>query len=91
MIELELQFASIGEFFQMGRYTFHVWAVYSLFAVFLGYNLLMPLWQRRQFIRARRQVLRREARRAGADNGSGNSMGAGSSGSQAGNEGSTTT
>ena len=66
MIEFELQFSSIGEFFQMGRYTFHVWAVYSLFAVFMGYNLLMPLWQRRQFIRAQRQLQRREARRSGA-------------------------
>ncbi|MGM0632446.1 MAG: heme exporter protein CcmD [Pseudomonadota bacterium] len=69
MIELQLQFSSIGEFFQMGRYTFHVWAVYSVFAVFMGYNLLMPLWQRRQFIRAQRQLQRREARRAGAANG----------------------
>ncbi|MEX1197436.1 MAG: heme exporter protein CcmD [Pseudohongiellaceae bacterium] len=65
MIELQLQFSSISEFLQMGRYTFHVWAVYSLFAVFVGYNLLMPLWQRRQFIRTRRQLQRREARRTG--------------------------
>jgi len=71
MIELELQFSSIGEFLQMGRYTFHVWAVYSLFALFMGYNLVMPLWQRRRFLRDRRQLQRREARRtAGSNEGS---------------------
>lgn len=89
MIELELQFSSVGEFFQMGRYTFHVWAVYSLFAVFLGYNLLMPLWQRRQFIRARRQLQRREARRAAtADSRTGSAAG-NEAGGETGDKGST--
>jgi heme exporter protein CcmD len=50
-----IAFASVGEFFQMGKYAFHVWSVYGLFAVFLFVNLFMPRIQRRQFIRDQRQ------------------------------------
>ena len=62
-MELELQFSSIAEFFRMGQYTFHVWAVYSLFALFMVWNLVAPLWQRRRFLRQQRQVQRRNAQR----------------------------
>ncbi len=55
-----IQFASVGEFFQMGKYTFHVWSVYGLFAVFLFVNLYKPRMQRRQFIREQRQKALRD-------------------------------
>ncbi len=55
-----IQFASVGEFFQMGKYTFHVWSVYGLFAVFLFVNLFKPRMQRRQFIREQRQKALRD-------------------------------
>ncbi len=55
-----IAFASVGEFFQMGKYTFHVWSVYGLFAVFLFVNLFMPRIQRRQFIREQRQKALRD-------------------------------
>ena len=64
MIVLELQFDSIAEFLQMGgRYTFHVWAVYALFTVFLTYNLWMPLRQRRRFLQQQAASARREEQR----------------------------
>lgn len=56
-----LQFSSLSEFLQMGIYTFHVWSVYLLFAVFISYNLLSPRLQRRQFIREQRRRAARDA------------------------------
>jgi heme exporter protein D len=54
-----LAFDSVSEFLQMGKYTFHVWSVYALFAVFLTVNLYLPLARRRQFIREQqRRALR---------------------------------
>jgi heme exporter protein D len=47
----EFQFSSLSEFLQMGGvYTFHIWAVYLLFAVFISYNLLQPRMVRRHFL-----------------------------------------
>ena len=56
-----LQFSSVAEFLQMGIYTFHVWSVYLLFAVFIGYNLLAPRIQRKQFIREQKRRAARDA------------------------------
>jgi len=56
-----LQFSSISEFLQMGIYTFHVWSVYLLFAIFISYNLLMPRFQRKQFIREQKRRAERDA------------------------------
>ncbi|MGJ8689501.1 MAG: heme exporter protein CcmD [Gammaproteobacteria bacterium] len=44
----------------MGKYSFHVWSVYGLFAVFVFVNLFKPLMQRRQFIREQRQKALRD-------------------------------
>ncbi len=63
MINLQLQFSSLGEFLEMGIYTFHVWSVYGLFTVFLTYNLLMPLLRRKQFLREQFRRQQRNARR----------------------------
>lgn len=59
-----VQFSSVSEFFQMGKYTFHVWSVYGLFAVFLLVNLILPRVQRREFIREQRQKALRDAQMA---------------------------
>lgn len=56
-----MQFSSFGEFIQMGAYSFHVWAVYLLFAVFVGYNLLLPGIQRKQFLRQQKRRAARDA------------------------------
>lgn len=57
-----LQFSSLSEFLQMGGvYTFHIWAVYLLFAVFIGYNLMQPRMVRRQFIREQKRRAARDA------------------------------
>jgi heme exporter protein D len=57
----KIQFDSVGEFFQMGNYTFHVWSVYALFVVFIVANLLLPRLQRRQFIREQKRRALRDA------------------------------
>lgn len=56
-----LQFSSLAEFVQMGSFTVHVWLVYLLFVVFVGYNLLAPRFVRRQFIREQQRRARRDA------------------------------
>ena len=55
------QFSSLSEFLQMGGvYTFHIWAVYLLFAVFISYNLLQPKMVRRRFIREQKRRAARD-------------------------------
>ncbi len=56
-----LQFSSFSEFLQMGTYSFHVWVVYLLFAMFLGYHLILPGLQRKQFIRLQKRRAARDA------------------------------
>lgn len=56
-----LQFSSLSEFVQMGAYSFHVWIVYLLFTVFVGYHLLLPGLQRKQFIRQQKRRVARDA------------------------------
>lgn len=56
-----LQFSSLGEFLQMGIYTFHVWSVYVLFAIFISYNLISPRLQRKEFIREQQRRAARDA------------------------------
>lgn len=59
-----IQFNSLAEFLQMGKYTFHVWSVYGLFAIFILVNLFLPRVQRRQFIREQRNKAMRDAQLA---------------------------
>lgn len=57
-----LQFSSLTEFLAMGgSYTFHIWSVYLLFAIFISYNLLQPKFARRQFIREQKRRALRDA------------------------------
>ena len=57
-----LQFSSLSEFLTMGgSYTFHIWSVYLLFAIFISYNLLQPKLVRRRFIREQKRRAARDA------------------------------
>ena len=59
-----IAFESVGEFLQMGKYSFHVWSVYGLFSIFILVNLFLPRVQRRQFIREQRNKALRDAQLA---------------------------
>lgn len=56
----QIQFNSIAEFLQMGKYSFHVWSVYGVFAIFIFVNLFLPRVQRRHFIREQRNKALRD-------------------------------
>jgi heme exporter protein D len=43
---------SIQEFFAMGGYAFYVWSSYGLTFVVLLANIIIPVAQRRQFLRS---------------------------------------
>lgn len=65
-----IQFSSVSEFLVMGgSYTFHIWSVYLLFAIFISYNLLQPRLARRQFIREQKRRAVRDAELASKGNG----------------------
>lgn len=65
-----IQFSSVSEFLTMGgSYTFHIWSVYLLFVIFIGYNLLQPKLARRQFIREQQRRALRDAELASRDSG----------------------
>ncbi|SJM96606.1 heme exporter protein CcmD [Crenothrix polyspora] len=42
---------SVQEFFAMGGYGFYVWTSYGLTLVVLAANVVIPIRQRRQFLR----------------------------------------
>ncbi len=56
-----IQFSSLSEFLLMGKYAFHVWSVYIIFAVFVAINLLQPLRQRKAFIKEQKRRAIRDA------------------------------
>ena len=60
-----IQFSSLGEFLLMGKYTFHVWSVYVLFAVLVAANLITPLRQKKIFIAEQKRRARRDQTLAG--------------------------
>ena len=63
------QFSSLSEFLHMGGvYTFHIWAVYLLFAVFISYNLLQPKIVRRHFLREQKRRAARDEELASKTN-----------------------
>ena len=65
-----LAFSSVSEFFQMGRYALHVWAVYGIFAVFIFVNLYLPRLERKRFIAEQKRRALREAQMTSARNSS---------------------
>ena len=46
-----IQFSSFSEFLNMGGYAFNVWSVYGLFTIFLGANLLVPMFKKKQILK----------------------------------------
>jgi heme exporter protein D len=42
---------SLQEFFAMGGYAFYVWTSYVLTLLVLLANIIIPVWQRKQFFR----------------------------------------
>ena len=55
-----IPFSSFSEFLQMGKYAFHVWTVYGLFSFFILVNLLLPMKQKRDFIKQQQKRLLRD-------------------------------
>lgn len=55
-----IQFSSFSEFLLMGKYTFHVWSVYFLFAILVAANLITPLRQKKTFIAEQKRRARRQ-------------------------------
>jgi len=43
---------SMREFFAMGGYAFYVWTSYGLTLIVLLANIIIPVMQRRQFLRS---------------------------------------
>lgn len=69
MFTFTFQFSSLSDFLLMGGvYTFHIWAVYMLFAVFIGYNLVQPKLVKRHFIREQKRRAARDAELASRTN-----------------------
>lgn len=46
-----MNFTSLAEFFAMGGYAFYVWTSYGLTLIVLLANIIIPIWQRKQFLR----------------------------------------
>ena len=59
-----IQFSSFSEFLNMGGYAFNVWSVYGLFTIFLGANLLVPMFKKKQILKdlKRRRVVNKNSR-----------------------------
>ena len=59
-----IQFSSFNEFLNMGGYAFNVWSVYGLFTIFLGANLLVPMFKKKQILKdlKRRRVVNKNSR-----------------------------
>ncbi|PPD22906.1 MAG: heme exporter protein CcmD [Methylomonas sp.] len=52
---------TVQEFFAMGGYAFYVWTSYGITAVVLIVNLLLPVMQRKQWLRRIALKLKRTA------------------------------
>jgi len=49
---------SLQEFFAMGGYAFYVWTAYGITLIVLVANIVIPVFQRKQFLR--RQILKQK-------------------------------
>jgi heme exporter protein D len=49
---------TIQEFFSMGGYAFYVWTAYGITLIVLAVNIIIPVLQRKQFLR--RQLLKQK-------------------------------
>ena len=42
---------TLQQFLSMGGYAFYVWMSYGIAAVVLAWNVVVPIWQSKQFFR----------------------------------------
>jgi heme exporter protein D len=49
---------TMQEFFSMGGYAFYVWTAYGITLIVLAVNIIIPVLQRKQFLR--RQLLKQK-------------------------------
>ena len=61
----DIQFDSVGAFFDMGGYAFYVWTSYLFCAVVLGVNLVLPLRDRSRLMKLLRARMQRDDARSG--------------------------
>lgn len=64
IMNYQLQFQSIDEFFTMGKHGFYVWLAYGLTALVILWNVLQPVLQRRRLLKQHAQQQRREKNHA---------------------------
>ncbi|MBM95014.1 MAG: heme exporter protein CcmD [Oceanospirillaceae bacterium] len=57
-----MEFNSFAEFLAMGRHGLYVWLSYGITAVIVVINVILPMMQRRRFLKEQRQRMRRERR-----------------------------
>lgn len=58
-----MSFNTVSEFVQMGGHGLYVWTSYGIALIVLGYNILNPMVNRRNFMKMQKQNLRRELAR----------------------------
>jgi heme exporter protein D len=61
----DIQFDSLGDFFNMGGYAFYVWTAYLFCVVVLGVNLILPLRQRTRLMKTLKARMQRDDARSG--------------------------
>jgi heme exporter protein D len=59
----EIQFESLAAFLDMGGYAFYVWTAYAFFAVVMGWNLVLPLLDKRKVMKLLQARMQRDAAR----------------------------
>lgn len=60
---MEFQFEGLAAFLDMGGYAFYVWSSYLFFAAVMGWNLILPLLERRKVMSLLKARIQRDAAR----------------------------
>lgn len=61
----EIQFDSLGDFFNMGGYAFYVWSAYAFCAIVFALNLILPLRDRKRVMKLVQVRMQRDAAQSG--------------------------
>lgn len=56
-----MSFDSFSAFLNMGGHGFYVWSAYALTVIVLAYNIVRPIFMRKNIIRDQKQLLKQEA------------------------------
>ncbi len=56
-----MSFDSFSAFLNMGGHGFYVWSAYALTVIVLAYNIVRPIFMRKNIIRSQKQLLKQEA------------------------------